>query len=160
MAQLAPQPQGVRSETVQGLALRNYFCTIFKNIYICSPLWEGELAEWLMAAVLKTVDPKGFGGSNPSLTAKRNKKSVTSLLVHAFFMTVCKPRRWRGGNAQGAQRPSTIPESEEFQILFYIFEYEKVIPSPFVQHTCRQLQPVNEFGQTSRQRKSIGPLGP
>ena len=29
----------------------------------------GEVAEWLNAAVLKTVDPQGFGGSNPSLSA-------------------------------------------------------------------------------------------
>ena len=30
----------------------------------------GKLAEWSIAAVLKTVDLKGFGGSNPSLSAK------------------------------------------------------------------------------------------
>ena len=29
----------------------------------------GELAEWSMAAVLKTVELKGSGGSNPSLSA-------------------------------------------------------------------------------------------
>ena len=29
----------------------------------------GELAEWSKAAVLKTVDPQGSGGSNPSLSA-------------------------------------------------------------------------------------------
>ena len=29
----------------------------------------GRLAEWLNAAVLKTVDPQGSGGSNPSLSA-------------------------------------------------------------------------------------------
>ncbi len=27
------------------------------------------MAEWSIAAVLKTVDPKGSGGSNPSLSA-------------------------------------------------------------------------------------------
>ena len=32
----------------------------------------GEMAEWSIAAVLKTVDPQGSGGSNPSLSA--NKK--------------------------------------------------------------------------------------
>jgi hypothetical protein len=31
----------------------------------------GEVAEWLIAAVLKTVLPKGNGGSNPSLSAKK-----------------------------------------------------------------------------------------
>ena len=39
----------------------------------------GELAEWLMAAVLKTVDPNGFGGSNPSLSAK--KKGIRAKLA-------------------------------------------------------------------------------
>ncbi len=28
------------------------------------------MAEWSIAAVLKTVKPKGFGGSNPSVSAK------------------------------------------------------------------------------------------
>ena len=36
------------------------------------PLREGGLAEWLMAAVLKTVDLNGFGGSNPSPSAKES----------------------------------------------------------------------------------------
>ena len=31
----------------------------------------GEVAEWSNAAVLKTVDPKGSGGSNPSLSAEQ-----------------------------------------------------------------------------------------
>lgn len=29
----------------------------------------GKLAEWSIAAVLKTVEPQGSGGSNPSLSA-------------------------------------------------------------------------------------------
>ena len=32
---------------------------------------HGELAEWSNAVVLKTIVPKGTGGSNPSLTAKK-----------------------------------------------------------------------------------------
>ena len=32
----------------------------------------GEVAEWSIAAVLKTVDPQGSGGSNPSLSAIKN----------------------------------------------------------------------------------------
>lgn len=31
----------------------------------------GKLAEWSIAAVLKTVEPQGSGGSNPSLSAER-----------------------------------------------------------------------------------------
>ena len=34
--------------------------------YFCS----GDMAEWSIAAVLKTVKPKGFGGSNPSVSAR------------------------------------------------------------------------------------------
>ena len=30
---------------------------------------SGKLAEWSIAAVLKTVEPQGSGGSNPSLSA-------------------------------------------------------------------------------------------
>ena len=30
---------------------------------------EGEMAEWSIAAVLKTVELRGSGGSNPSLSA-------------------------------------------------------------------------------------------
>ena len=32
------------------------------------------MAEWSIAAVLKTVDLKGSGGSNPSLSAKKSPK--------------------------------------------------------------------------------------
>ena len=40
----------------------------------------GEVAEWFKAAVLKTVDPQGSGGSNPSLSA---------------ISVVCARRPWR-----------------------------------------------------------------
>ena len=38
----------------------------------------GEMAEWSNAAVLKTVDLHGSGGSNPSLSAER-------MLMHPLF---------------------------------------------------------------------------
>ena len=38
-------------------------------LYFCS----GDMAEWSIAAVLKTVKPKGFGGSNPSVSARRRE---------------------------------------------------------------------------------------
>jgi hypothetical protein len=34
----------------------------------------GEMAEWSIAAVLKTVEPKGSWGSNPYLSAKLKAK--------------------------------------------------------------------------------------
>ena len=50
----------------------------------------GRMAEWSIAAVLKTVEPQGSGGSNPSLSAKvrRIKKRCTvkfSFTVHFVF---------------------------------------------------------------------------
>ena len=41
-------------------------------LYFCS----GDMAEWSIAAVLKTVKPKGFGGSNPSVSARRRKSPL------------------------------------------------------------------------------------
>ena len=35
----------------------------------------GEMAEWSIAAVLKTVELRGSGGSNPSLSATESCKS-------------------------------------------------------------------------------------
>ncbi len=40
-----------------------------KGVFL--PPVTGELAEWSNAAVLKTVDLHGSGGSNPSLSAKQ-----------------------------------------------------------------------------------------
>ena len=40
----------------------------------------GEMAEWSIAAVLKTVDPHGSGGSNPSLSAAVCKTIIISKL--------------------------------------------------------------------------------
>ena len=37
---------------------------------------EGEMAEWSIAAVLKTVELRGSGGSNPSLSAKKNLQGI------------------------------------------------------------------------------------
>ncbi len=36
---------------------------------------NGEMAEWSIAAVLKTVEGHTSGGSNPSLSAKINLKA-------------------------------------------------------------------------------------
>ena len=50
-----------------------------KSTYLCIAFEEkhsvrintGEMAEWSIAAVLKTVELRGSGGSNPSLSAER-----------------------------------------------------------------------------------------
>ncbi len=51
-------------------------------MYFC----RGELAEWSIAAVLKTVDLQGSGGSNPSLSAAKNVKRCKWKFT-AFFIT-------------------------------------------------------------------------
>ena len=48
----------------------------------------GEMAEWSIAAVLKTVELRGSGGSNPSLSAENessNKEILNYQLVKDFF---------------------------------------------------------------------------
>ena len=42
----------------------------------------GEMAEWSIAAVLKTVEPQGSGGSNPSLSARAGKAARKSQLFY------------------------------------------------------------------------------
>jgi hypothetical protein len=54
------------------------FCCIGSRGYFCA----GELAEWSIAAVLKTVDCNRSGGSNPSLSAFAHR----SFSVGGFFI--------------------------------------------------------------------------
>lgn len=54
-----------------------FFSTISNTQLI---LYRGRVAEWPIAAVLKTVRPKGLGGSNPSpsaIVANENTPSNT-----------------------------------------------------------------------------------
>ncbi len=47
---------------------------------------HGKMAEWSNAAVLKTVDLHGSGGSNPSLSAKTLQQDCF-FHVARFFIT-------------------------------------------------------------------------
>ena len=54
------------------------FCVFKKYLYLCNAFekWVfsksiGEVAEWSIAAVLKTVVPRGTRGSNPCLSASQ-----------------------------------------------------------------------------------------
>ena len=42
------------------------------------------MAEWSIAAVLKTVDCNRSGGSNPSLSAKMNRNNLDNRLLRFF----------------------------------------------------------------------------
>ena len=46
----------------------HYLCTRFRKMLLLASI--GEMAEWSIATVLKTVVPQGTGGSNPSLSAE------------------------------------------------------------------------------------------
>jgi hypothetical protein len=43
------------------------------------------LAEWSIAAVLKTVELQGSGGSNPSLSAAKDTEALIIKIVDAFL---------------------------------------------------------------------------
>ena len=51
-------------------AMPRCFCFFLFLAYFCSIGKQGKLAEWSIAAVLKTVEVRASGGSNPSLSAK------------------------------------------------------------------------------------------
>ena len=62
---------------VKKLASADEFCLKGGRIF------RGEMAEWSIAAVLKTVEPQGSGGSNPSLSEEVMKNAKSS--DFAFF---------------------------------------------------------------------------
>ena len=56
----------------------------------------GEVAEWSIAAVLKTVELRGSGGSNPSLSARLRSKKVSRnrylLFLYLWRKFTCRRR--------------------------------------------------------------------
>ena len=46
----------------------------------------GEMAEWSIAAVLKTVEGHTSGGSNPSLSAKKRRNKLIINELRRFFI--------------------------------------------------------------------------
>ena len=70
------------------------------RVIICYTAYvaDGEMSEWLMEAVLKTVVSRGTGGSNPSLSAKKRPRD--GIVLRVF----CLPGFGRaGGNLCGAK---------------------------------------------------------
>lgn len=53
-------------------------------MYICN----GEVAEWSIATVLKTVVQQCTGGSNPSFSASGEKKNPVSKYVYGIFLFI------------------------------------------------------------------------
>ena len=58
----------------------NFGWSVFKVLLL---LHRGEMAEWSIAAVLKTVEPRGSWGSNPYFSAKIIKAKHLCLV---FFL--------------------------------------------------------------------------
>ena len=56
--------------------------------FFCSTFVPGEVAEWSIAAVLKTVELRGSGGSNPSLSASSGKIARLASCESFFCQTV------------------------------------------------------------------------
>ena len=63
---------------------KSYLCIAFEKQSISKKRF-GEVAEWSIAAVLKTVVLRGTGGSNPSLSAPI-KKSLTEFSKTFFIL--------------------------------------------------------------------------
>ena len=57
-----------------------YLCTLFQEKK------TGKMAEWSIAAVLKTVDLRGSGGSNPSLSATDQVAAHDDHALQLFFV--------------------------------------------------------------------------
>ena len=71
------------------------FARIKNKAYLCNrkPQKQGEMAEWSIAAVLKTVEGHTSGGSNPSLSANNKVNSaVSQQLVAEFILYTYKLR--------------------------------------------------------------------
>ncbi len=62
---------------------RPTFATLLKESAVLKS--TGEMAEWSIAAVLKTVELRGSGGSNPSLSANNYKSLIIERLSGFFF---------------------------------------------------------------------------
>lgn len=60
------------------LAFREEADAYYNNMFF------GEMVEWSITTVLKTVVPRGTGGSNPSLSANRLQKDFTRVVNLAF----------------------------------------------------------------------------
>lgn len=73
------------------------YCFSANLINFAVPFGKGEVVEWSITAVLKTVELKGSGGSNPSLSARKWLvgiyrpffiKSKKTPKLRSFFITV------------------------------------------------------------------------
>ena len=74
----------ISSENACRLKIKLYLCIAFENKRITKVF--GEMAEWSIAAVLKTVVLRGTGGSNPSLSAKKRQVKFSNLFEEFYLL--------------------------------------------------------------------------
>ena len=99
----SPLPSNALHETplssAARLPLKKFFSPLVAPKKKSCTFAGGEMAEWSIAAVLKTVDPHGSGGSNPSLSAAICKTIRISKLQTQFavflFLNAKSNRRYR-----------------------------------------------------------------
>ena len=77
----------------------------------------GEMAEWSIAAVLKTVEPRGSWGSNPYLSARDGDKERQSkakafkfINLKAFFFLCPAIQRPKKANSRQSLRSKSYPK--------------------------------------------------
>ena len=72
---------------------------------------HGEMAEWSIAAVLKTVELRGSGGSNPSLSAKRLQSDCKMVVTGAFKTrgNRCRTRSYNDFSLYAVYRLDGLP---------------------------------------------------
>ena len=68
------------------------------------------MAEWSIAAVLKTVELRGSGGSNPSLSAKKEEGTRDGSFFSFFGEDTGPSQPTDGGSYLG--KPRTIRENK------------------------------------------------
>ena len=107
-------------------------CFFQKYAYLCNPLHKkdeageikfdfGEMAEWSNAAVLKTVDLNGSGGSNPSLSATNAENQQIAKQTPSFT-----PKNVKSGifvlfkiiQPLHNKRVAILKESDEKRLIF------------------------------------------
>ena len=93
----------IRMDIIRFVKILNFFEKYFVVFKIIStfaiPSGKGEVVEWSITAVLKTVELRGSGGSNPSLSAKEkeNQRRVCSSADFLFLLQ----RPAAGGEGKG-----------------------------------------------------------
>ena len=74
----------MREDSPIGCSLASFYGLILVNVKKYTTFALGKMAEWSIAAVLKTVELRGSGGSNPSLSAKSSSERCQCKLASFF----------------------------------------------------------------------------